>query len=92
LAVGDTVLVVCYDYEDDYSIPGRKSILKINSFEDPLVKSIRKYVDSDQDALKLKKDIGLWATQGLGRSLEGIIGCGEELETVDDTDHMPENE
>lgn len=82
LKVGDTVLVICYDYEDDYSIPGGKSILKITSFEDPLVQSVRKYIDNDQDPVKLKKDIGLWATQGLGRALEKIIACGEEMDSI----------
>lgn len=82
LKVGDTVLVVCYDFEDDYSIPGGQSILKITSFEDPAIQSIRRYIDADQDPAKLKNDIGLWAMHGLGRALEGIIECKEETETI----------
>lgn len=82
LKVGDTVLVFCYDYEDDYSIPGGKSILKITSFDDPTIRSIRKYIDTDQDPLELKKDIGLWATHGVGRALEGVIECKEEVDSI----------
>lgn len=92
LIVGDTVLVVCYDYEGDYSIPGNKSILKINSYEDPLIKSIRRYIDNDENPVKLKKDIGLWATKDLGRALEKIILCKEEIETVEDPADISENE
>ncbi len=92
LKVGDTVLVFCYDYEDDYSIPGGKSILKISSFEDPLIKSIRKYIDADENALVLKKDLGLWATQNLGRALEKTILCREEIQNGVDSDPLVENE
>ncbi|MEO9893664.1 hypothetical protein [Aurantibacter sp.] len=80
LQTGDRVLVFCYDYEDDYSIPGGQSILKIESLDDPLITSIRKYIDSDQNAKKLKKDTGLWSTQNLGRALEEIIECQNEME------------
>ncbi|MGI9549813.1 MAG: hypothetical protein ACR2MT_01335 [Aurantibacter sp.] len=82
LKVGDTVLVFCYNYEDDYSIPGGKSIIKIASFEDPAIPSIRKYIDTGQDPVELKNDIGLWATHGLGRALEGIIECREEIDNI----------
>lgn len=82
LKVGDTVLVSCYDYEDDYSIPGGRSILKIKSFDDPAIKSIRKYIDTDQDPYELKDDIGLWATHGLGRALEEVIKCKEEVNSI----------
>ena len=92
LIIGDTVLVFCYDYEGDYSIPGGKSILKITSYEDPLVKSIRKYIDHDQDPTKLKNDIGLWATRGLGRDLEKIILCKEEMEAGDIVAYMGYNQ
>jgi len=92
LSVGDKVLVSCYDYEGDYSIPGGKSILKINSLEDPLVKSIRRYIDNDENPLKLKKDIGLWATKNLGRALEKTIRCKEEIEQGEDILDISENE
>lgn len=90
--VRDTVLVICYDYEGDYSIPGGKSILKINSFDDPLVKSIRKYIDNDENPVKLKKDIGLWATKDLGRALEKVILCKEEIDMGGDAPDISENE
>ena len=92
LAVSDTVLVFCYDYEDAYTIPGRKSILKIVSHEDPLVKSIRRYIDAGENPIELKQDIGLWATKDLGRALEKIILCKEEIETGHDLNDILENE
>jgi hypothetical protein len=79
LTIGDKVLVSCYDYEDDYTLPGGKSILKVSDFDDPSIASVRRYIDSDQNALKLKKDIGLWAKEGLGRKLQEIIKCAEEM-------------
>ena len=92
LKVGDTVLVICFDYEDEYSIPGKEAILKISSFEDPLIKSIKKYINAEQDPTKIKKDVGLWATQGHGRALEDIITCKEELEKASGEAHLPNNE
>ena len=92
LSVGDTVLVSCYDYEDDYSIPGGNSILKISSFENPLVKSIRKYIDNDENPLEIKRDIGLWATKNLGRALEKTIRCKEEMEKGEHILDILENE
>lgn len=86
LKVGDTVLVVCYDYEGDYTIPGKQSILKIASFDDPLVTSIRRYIDTDQNALKLRDDVGIWAKKGLGRQLQEVMKCEEEMESGDPSD------
>jgi len=73
----DKVLVFCYDYENAFSIPGNKSILKIKSLNDPLIDSIKKYIDTDQNASKMKKDVGLWEKQGLGNNLRQIIECSE---------------
>lgn len=81
MKVGDTVLVFCYDYEGDYSIPGGKSVLKIASFEDPLITSIRNYIDADEDAIILKKDIELWSKHGLDRPLLEVIECREEMDS-----------
>lgn len=80
LGTGDTVLVICYDYENAYTISGSGSILKIDSFEDEAIKSIRKYIDTDENPIKIEKDIGLWATYGHGRALEDLIKCREENE------------
>lgn len=74
----DQVLVFCYDYENDLSIPGNKSILKIDSFDDPLISSIKKYIDADQNALKLTKDLQLWKKVGLDENLSQIIECAKE--------------
>lgn len=77
LRTGDRVLVFCYDYEGGYTLPGGKSILKISGAEDPLITSVRRYIDLDQNAMELKKDVGLWAEKGLGRKLQDIITCHE---------------
>lgn len=83
LTVGDKVLVFCYDYEDDYSIPGGKSILKIDEFDTPVVQSIKTYINTEQDPIPLKKDKTLWAVYGLDESLEQIITCAEEMEALE---------
>jgi hypothetical protein len=90
LGTGDTVLVICYDYENAYTIPGAGSILKIHSFEDGTVKSIRKYIDADENPEKIEKDIGLWASYGHGRALEQVIECQSEMKDKDivDPDHI----
>ncbi len=82
LSTGDQVLVFSYDYEGDYSIPGRKSIVKINGFDDPLIDSIRKYIDADQNPDQIKDDIGLWAEHGFGPDLERILTCKKEMDSI----------
>ncbi len=77
---GDQVLVFCYDYEGNYTIPGKNSVLKIDGFDDPLLKSIRKYIDTDQNAQKLKKDIKLWRAHGLDEDLIDVIRCAKETD------------
>ena len=79
--VGDQVLVFCFDYEGSYSIPGRKSLLKLASFDDPLIASIRKYIDADENPIILKNDRDLWVSNGLGHRLESIIECREEMDS-----------
>lgn len=83
LKLGDKVLVFCYDYEDAYSIPGGKSIVKIDDFDTPIIQSIKTYINSDQNPIPLKKDKGLWAAYGLDESLEQIINCVEEMEVLE---------
>jgi hypothetical protein len=73
----DKVLVFCYDYENDFSIPGGSSILKIDSFEDPLITSIKKYIDAEENPTAIKNDIKLWEKHDLGSDLEQIIRCHE---------------
>ncbi len=82
ITIGDRVLVFCYDYEDDYSIPGNRSILKIQGIDDPAVAAIRRYIDADEDPLKIQEDIGLWATHNQGRALQRISKCRKELATT----------
>jgi len=71
----DPVLVFCYDYENDLSIPGGQSILKIASLDDPLITSIKRYINTDQNPSKIKKDMKLWAKHGLDDALEIMIQC-----------------
>lgn len=78
LQKGDHVLVSCFEYENALSIPGNSSILKIESLEGPYIKSIKKYIDADQNALKLKKDLKLWKKAGLAENLSQIIECAKE--------------
>lgn len=79
LQIGDTVLVSCYDFEDAYSIPGGKSILKVNNLEDPIIKSLRNFIDSDQNPLKIKRDSLLWRTFELDKDLKKISNCHDYL-------------
>ncbi len=82
LITGDQVLVFCYDFENGYTTPGGKSILKVTDFDDPLIASIKRYIDTDQNAMELKKDVGLWAKVGLGRKLQEIIKCVEDMNSL----------
>ncbi len=75
LKIEDPVLVFCYDYENGLSIPGRQSILKIDSLDDPLINSIKRYIDTDQNPSKIKRDMKLWAKHGLDDALERMIQC-----------------
>ena len=86
LGTGDKVLVVCYDYEDAYTVPGAGSVLKIDSFDDEIVNSIRNYIDADENPEDIKKDIGLWATYDHGRALEQAIVCWQEMKEKDEVE------
>lgn len=80
LKKGDIVLVFCYDYENALSIPGNRSILKINTLDDPLINSIKKYIDTDQDPSKIKKDMKLWEKHELDAALKRIITCSQPVD------------
>ncbi|WP_299220259.1 hypothetical protein [uncultured Aquimarina sp.] len=77
LKEGDKVVVFCYEYEDYYSIPGKKSIIKIKNDNDPIIKSIKKYIETDQNPLAIKDDIELWKKYDLDENLTQIIQCKE---------------
>lgn len=79
---GDMVLVFCFDYEDNYSIPGKDCILKINGLNDPLIKSIRKFIDAGDEPLVLQKDIDLWDRHDLGMNLKASIECSQEMKKL----------
>lgn len=78
----DAVLVFCYDYENDLSIPGGQSILKIDSLDDPLITSLKKYIDTDQNPSKIKKDMKLWAKHGLDEALEKVLECDKAVKQL----------
>jgi hypothetical protein len=80
LSLGDKVLVFCYTYEGDFTIPGKRSILKINGFDHPLVKAAKTYIDADQNPTKIKKDTTLWSAYGFGNELAQHIRCRENSE------------
>ena len=88
LGTGDKVLVVCYDFENGYTIPGAGSMLKIEAFDGPAVESLRNYIDADEDPRKIRKDIGLWASRGHGRALERAIACREEMKNPEEVEPL----
>jgi len=57
---GDKVMVFCYEYEGSTAIPGGKSILKIDGKSDAKVRSIIKYIQSDQNPLSIEDDLQIW--------------------------------
>lgn len=75
---GDTVIVFCYEYEDSVCIPGPRSIIKIRGFDDPLVNSIKNYIQQDENPIVLKGDMELWKSKGFEHELRQIITCAEE--------------
>ncbi|RKR14671.1 hypothetical protein CLV91_0749 [Maribacter vaceletii] len=79
LKIGDAVLVTCYDYEEDYTIPGNKSILKISGIEDSIITSIKKFIDKDQNPIKIRKDLKTWKKHKLDIALEKQIHCKKEM-------------
>jgi len=74
LSEGDKVIGFIYSYEGEYSIPD-KSILKIMSFDDPVVISIDKYIQNKQNPLTIADDTSKWKKYGLDYSLKQIIVC-----------------
>ena len=79
--LGDKVLLFIYEYEGEYTIPGRKSILKIEDFAGAEIQSIKKYIAAKQNPLAIKEDLKLWKKKGLETELQNIIDCrlaGEE--------------
>ncbi len=76
---GDKVIVFCYEYEGSNSIPGGKSILKISDGNDPIVGSIKRYIQSDQNPLSIEDDIHIWDEIELGSELRQIISCKKTI-------------
>lgn len=84
LESGDKVLVFCYDYENDYSIPGKDCIIKIDDYDDPLIASTRKLIDNNNNPIAIKRDIELWSKHELDENLEANIKCAQEKERMFD--------
>ncbi|WP_159092306.1 hypothetical protein [Aquimarina sp. Aq107] len=76
---GDKVIVFCYEYEGSNSIPGGKSILKINDGNDPIVTSIKRYIQSDQNPRSIEDDVHIWDKIELGSELRQIISCKKTI-------------
>jgi hypothetical protein len=76
LKKGDTVMVFVYDYENNYCIP-EKSILKVKSFDDPIILSIEKYIKNNFDPLCIANDTALWNDYNsyYANHLKQIIDC-----------------
>ncbi|OWW26915.1 hypothetical protein B4Q04_04345 [Zobellia sp. OII3] len=80
VSVGDKVLVFCYDYEDQISIPGPNSIVPISDFDHPLVQATKRYIDEDEDAAAIKRDSSLWSAYGYGKQVDQLLRCKEHTE------------
>ncbi|MDH7446253.1 hypothetical protein [Aquimarina sp. 2201CG14-23] len=76
---GDKVIVFCHEYEGSYSIAGAKSILKISGVNDPIVKSIERYIQSNQNPLAIQQDIPLWKKHQFDTELKQLILCKEMM-------------
>lgn len=76
---GDKVLVFCYEYEGSYSIPGKNAVLKLKTFNDATILSIKNYVQANQNPLSIKGDMALWEKKGFGNKLKQIIECKETI-------------
>jgi len=82
LSVGDQVIVFCYEYEGNFSIPGKRSIIKIGGFDHPLVASTKAFINADQNPMKIIKDTTLWSAYGFGPELSQHIRCIENSESA----------
>lgn len=82
LALGDQVLVFCYEYEGNFCIPGGRSIIKIGGIDHPLVASTKAYIDADQNPMKIMKDTTLWSAYGFGDALSQQIRCRENSDST----------
>jgi len=80
LKEGDKVIVFIYSYEGEYGIPSQ-SILKVESFNVPIIASIEKYIQSGQDPLVIEGDTVIWSKYNLDYALKQIIDCKVYSET-----------
>jgi hypothetical protein len=74
LKEGDKVIVFVYSYEGEYSIPAN-SILKVENFDAPIIRSIDKYIKSGQNPLTINEDMAIWNKYGLDYALKQIVDC-----------------
>ncbi|MBU2948153.1 hypothetical protein [Zobellia uliginosa] len=82
MSVGDKVLVFCYDYEGELTIPGNNSILKIKGLDHPLVGATKRFIDADENPVEIKKDSTLWSAYGYRKQLKQMIRCKENTDRI----------
>ena len=65
-------MVFCYEYEGEYCIT-RNSIIKISGSNDPLIESVKKYIESEQNPEAIRSDFKLWEERGFGADLNDCL-------------------
>ncbi len=79
LNLEDKVLVFCYDYDNGYTVNGHQAILKLNSFNEPIVEATRRFINHNEHPISLKKDHKIWASYGFKENLQERINCASKM-------------
>lgn len=79
---GTKVLIFIYEQNGEYTMynnywSGSKSILELTAFDDPIVQSVKKYMDANQNPQILKDEVSIWEEYGLGKELENLLQKGK---------------
>ena len=75
LKVGDKVMGFCYEYEGYFAIPGGKSLLKIDHWNDPLVRAIGQYLENGRNPYSVSDQMELWEKYDLVEDLKRNMEC-----------------
>ncbi len=78
LAVGDTVMAFLYEYEGRHTFPPNP-MLKIRSSRDPVVSSLRRFVQSGFSPLAIETDTALWRPYGCDSTLKQAVECHRDF-------------